>query len=564
MAMAASWPRGLGGLVACGARRGLPAARRGLRHGAGGGRHVAAAASASPAAVPHPGATPALRIHNTRGRKKEAFTAGEGNKVRVYVCGVTVYDLAHIGHARCYVAFDVVVKHLRRLGHEVTYVRNYTDVDDKILKRAEERGEDPVELAARFVDEFRADMERLGCCPPDVEPKVTEHVEEIVRMVHQIVDNGAGYAAEDGSGDVYFSVASQGERYGELSGRREEDNEAGGGGRVDLGGDEAGRKRAPQDFALWKGSKSEGELGWDSPWGRGRPGWHIECSAMSCKHLGEVIDIHGGGSDLIFPHHENELAQSRAATLGRADVRYWMHNGFVKVDNEKMSKSLGNFFTVRDVLERYDPEALRWFLLCTQYRAPINHSDANLNEASSRLYYIYQTLADADDLVASLSAEELAEQREVPVAKPVLKAIADMKKEADEGMADDFNTPRVVASCTEPLKQINDILGTKAGRKMPGRAAAVEQLAAELRAGPFDYLGVGTSSPSLILGRLRAKALVRMGLTEEDILSKLEQREAARAAKDWAASDALRDELLAQGIAVMDGAGGQPSSWRPA
>ena len=482
----------------------------------------------------------------------------------MYVCGVTVYDLAHIGHARCYVAFDVVVKHLRRLGYDVTYVRNYTDVDDKILKRAEERGEDPVALAARFVDEFRADMEVLGCGAPDVEPKVTEHVGEILAMVGQIVDAGAGYAAEDGSGDVYFSVASQGALYGELSGRREEDNEVGGGGRVVLGGEEAERKRAPQDFALWKGSKSAGELGWDSPWGRGRPGWHIECSAMSCKHLGEVIDIHGGGSDLVFPHHENELAQSRAATAGRADVRYWMHNGFVKVDNEKMSKSLGNFFTVRDVLQRYDPEALRWFLLCTQYRAPINHSDANLDEASSRLYYVYQTLADADALVASLPGEELEAQRALPEAKPVTKAVEEMRREAAEGMADDFNTPRVVASCTDPLKQINDILGTKAGRKMPGRVAAVERLAAELRAGPLDYLGVGVSSPDELLERLRAKALVRMGLTEEAISAKLAQREAARTAKDWAASDAIRDELLAQGIAVMDGASGQPSSWRPA
>ena len=356
-----------------------------------------------------------LMLHNTMKRKKEPFVPrdAEQNKVSMYVCGVTVYDYSHIGHARVYVAFDVLYRQLTRMGYDVTYCRNFTDVDDKIIKRAAENGETCDALVDRFIDAFHEDIDALGCVRPTMEPRATDHIGDITALCERLIEKGYAYSAD---GDVYFSVDSLPE-YGSLSGRKLEDNRAGERVAVDT------RKKNPADFALWKAAKP-GEPTWDSPWGAGRPGWHIECSAMIESILGRSIDIHGGGQDLVFPHHENELAQStascRCCTEGELGlgggktneepeepfVRYWVHNGFVKVDSEKMSKSLGNFFTIREVTERYHPTALRWMLLGTHYRAPINYTQRALEEASDRLYYLYQTLVESKDALVDAQAKD--------------------------------------------------------------------------------------------------------------------------------------------------------------
>ncbi|XVF84371.1 hypothetical protein PTKIN_Ptkin17bG0031200 [Pterospermum kingtungense] len=322
--------------------------------------------------------SPELWLHNTMSKKKEVFKPKVEGKVGMYVCGVTAYDLSHIGHARVYVTFDVLYRYLKHLGYEVCYVRNFTDVDDKIIARANELGEDPISLSKRYCDEFNQDMVHLHCLPPSVEPRVSDHMPQIIDMIKQIVYNGYAYKVE---GDVFFLVEKFPD-YGQLSGRKLEDNRAGERVAVDS------RKRNPADFALWKSAK-EGEPFWESPWGPGRPGWHIECSAMSAAYLGHSFDMHGGGMDLVFPHHENEIAQSCAACK-HSNVSYWIHNGFVTVDSEKMSKSLGNFFTIRQVLDVYHPLALRLFLIGTHYRSPINYSDVLLESASERIFYIYQ------------------------------------------------------------------------------------------------------------------------------------------------------------------------------
>ncbi|CAN6471556.1 unnamed protein product [Victoria cruziana] len=319
-----------------------------------------------------------FQLHNTMTKQKEPFRPRDPGKVGMYVCGVTAYDLSHIGHARVYVAFDVLYRYLKHLGYEVNYVRNFTDVDDKIIRRANELGEEPISLSARFCEEFLLDMADLQCLPPTVQPRVSDHMPQIIEMIQKIIDNGCAYVLE---GDVYFSVDNSPD-YGRLSGRKLEDNRAGERVAVDE------RKRNPADFALWKSAKP-GEPTWDSPWGPGRPGWHIECSAMSSYYLGHAFDIHGGGMDLIFPHHENEIAQSCAA-CPESNVNYWVHNGFVTENKEKMSKSLGNFFTIRTVTARYHPLALRLFLMDTHYRSPVNYSEAQLESASDRLFYIYQ------------------------------------------------------------------------------------------------------------------------------------------------------------------------------
>eukprot|EP00241_Pyramimonas_parkeae_P001508 CAMPEP_0114262438 /NCGR_PEP_ID=MMETSP0058-20121206/21805_1 /TAXON_ID=36894 /ORGANISM="Pyramimonas parkeae, CCMP726" /LENGTH=485 /DNA_ID=CAMNT_0001378309 /DNA_START=319 /DNA_END=1776 /DNA_ORIENTATION=- len=478
-------------------------------------------------------------------RKKEVFAAreGQGNKVGMYVCGVTVYDFSHIGHARAYVAFDVLLRYLQSQGYDVTYCRNFTDVDDKIIKRAAENGEDPLALTQRFIAEFHTDMALLNCLPPSVEPKVTENIEQIVAMIGTIVANGHAYAAQ---GDVYFHVPSL-EGYGQLSGRKMDDNRAGERVAVDS------RKKNSADFALWKAAK-EGELSWPSPWGPGRPGWHIECSAMSERILGPVIDIHGGGADLVFPHHENELAQSKAA-CSHSHVRYWMHNGFVTVEEEKMSKSLGNFFTIRDVLQRYHPMALRWLLLGTHYRAPINYSKRGLEEASDRVYYLYQAMMDAECIVDAASEADRQPSQDVPEAETA-------RATARAAMADDLNTPQATGSISAPLKVMNDLMNTKKGRKTKDRAARLATLLGTLRE-TIDLMGlpVGDGAAQRVLQELRQTALTRAEMTEEDIALKVEARKEARAAKDYEAADKVRVELEGKGIVLMDTPEG--TTWRP-
>ncbi len=483
----------------------------------------------------------ALAIYNTMTRGKEPFEPLVPGKIGFYVCGVTVYDLSHIGHARVYVAFDAVFRFLRQQGFEVTYVRNFTDVDDKIIARAAERGEDPLALSARFIEEFHRDMDALGCLRPTAEPRVSTHMPQIIALVERIIERGHAYVVD---GDVYFSIDSY-PAYGKLSRRPLEDMRAGERVQVD------DRKKNPFDFALWKSAKP-GEPTWESPWGPGRPGWHIECSAMACAHLGETFDIHAGGKDLVFPHHENEIAQSEAAS-GVEYVRYWMHNGFVNVDAEKMSKSLDNFFTVRDVLELYHPLSVRWFLLSTHYRAPINYTERTIEEAAARVYYLYQTLEDMDAALA-----EVKSTRDGDVVEPEM--VESIAQRGLAAMEDDFNTALLVSVLSEPLKLINDLLHTKKGRKRAGRLRTMARIREQIRP-ILDVLGVGRGEPARILAEMRQRALKRRGLTEEHVAARVAARVEAREARDWAAADAIRDELLATGIQLMDGA--EATEWRP-
>ncbi|MBM4353488.1 MAG: cysteine--tRNA ligase [Deltaproteobacteria bacterium] len=479
-----------------------------------------------------------LKIFNTLTGRKEDFVPLQEGKVGMYVCGVTVYDLSHIGHARCYVAFDVVYRYLRGSGRSVRYVRNFTDVDDKIINRAAQTGDAPVDLATRNIEAFHRDMDSLGCLHPDVEPRVTDHIPEIIALVERIIGNGHAYAAPDGS--VYFSIDSF-PQYGQLSKRNLDDMVAGASERVD----EDPNKRNPLDFVLWKPAKP-GEPWWESPWGRGRPGWHIECSAMSARHLGETFDIHGGGKDLVFPHHENEIAQSRAAS-GKEFVRYWLHNGFVNVDQEKMSKSLGNFFTIRDVLALYHPEAIRMFLLSTHYRSPINYSARNLDEATGRIEYMIETVGKVEAALADGG----------PEGGEAAADVARVRGAIGEAMDDDFNTAAALGHLFELCRAANDWVARK--RKTPGRIetlSAIRKVLAEA-AGIF---GILERPPATVLSEIRDRDVARLGLDVVDIERVIAERWAARQAKDFARADALRTELSARNIDLMDSP--QGSTWR--
>ncbi|XP_022137417.1 cysteine--tRNA ligase, chloroplastic/mitochondrial isoform X1 [Momordica charantia] len=485
-----------------------------------------------------------LWLHNTMSRKKELFKPKVEGKVGMYVCGVTAYDLSHIGHARVYVTFDVLYRYLRHLGYEVLYVRNFTDVDDKIIARANELGEDPLNLSKRYCEEFCQDMVYLHCLPPSVEPRVSDHMPQIIDMIKQILDNGYAYCVE---GDVYFNV-DKFPKYGLLSGRKLEDNRAGERVAVDS------RKKNPADFALWKSAK-EGEPFWESPWGPGRPGWHIECSAMSATYLGYSFDIHGGGMDLVFPHHENEIAQSCAACR-TSNISYWIHNGFVTIDSEKMSKSLGNFFTIRQVIDLYHPLALRLFLLGTHYRSPINYSDLLLESASDRIFYIYQTLDDCRAVVSQQDESSFKGS----IAPSVVEEINRFYNVVLTSMSDDIHTPVVLAALSDPLKIINDLLHTRKGKKQEFR---IESLAAleKIIGSVLSILGLMPASYSEALQQLKEKALIRAKLTNDQVLQKIEERNAARKNKEYEKSDAIRTDLATVGISLMDGPNG--TTWRP-
>ena len=475
-------------------------------------------------------------IHDTLAGAKRELVPLEPGKIRFYACGPTVYDLSHVGHARSYVVWDVVVRHLRARGYDVKYVRNFTDVDDKIIKRANERGEDPVALADRFARAYEEDMDALGNLRPDAAPRVSEHVPGIVAMIETLVARGFAYAA--GNGDVYFAVRKFPE-YGRLARRNLDDLLSGA--RVEPG--EA--KRDPLDFALWKAAKP-GEPAWDSPWGRGRPGWHIECSAMTLAHLGVPIDLHGGGKDLVFPHHTNEIAQSVAAVgdgkTAESFSRHWMHHGFVEIDSEKMSKSLGNFFTIREVLEKFDAEVMRLFLLGTHYRNPINYSDAILLEAERRLRYLYRTLEKADRLAAGGSAAGRG---------------GEMVEAARQALDDDFNAPQVLAVLAEAFTAANALADRK-GKKAPEDRAALAAFARDARE-IGATLGLLQRTPAEALRALRAKAAARQGVDPAEVEARIAERAAARKAKDFARGDAIRDALLASGVELLDGPDG--TSW---
>ena len=465
----------------------------------------------------------ALTLYNTLTRQKEVFKPIEAGKIRMYVCGITVYDYCHIGHARVLVAFDVITRYLRTRGWDVTYVRNITDIDDKILNRANDNGEPYMALTERMIDAMHGDEDALGVLRPDQEPRATAYMDDILAMVQILVDNHYAYAANNG--DVYYRVSRFAE-YGKLSGRNPEDLLAGA--RVEV--DEA--KEDPRDFALWKSAKP-GEVSWDSPWGPGRPGWHIECSAMSTCCLGDTFDIHGGGPDLPFPHHENEIAQSEAAT-GKKYVHYWMHAGAVRVDNEKMSKSLGNFFTIREVLKKYHPEVVRYFLLSSHYGSPINYSEENLIEAKGGLERFYTAL------------RPFAEVQ--PVSLDALKD-SDYYRRFIESMDDDFNTRDALAAMYDLVRDINTRAKTD-----PAQAA---KLAAELKAlgGVF---GIFTVDPEAFLqGDARSDS---DGLDAEQIETLIAERVAAKKNRDFARADQIRDDLLAQGVVLEDSREG--TTWR--
>src|SRR5512138_1831509 len=472
-------------------------------------------------------------IHDTLTGAKKELVPLEPGKIRFYACGPTVYDLSHVGHARNYVAWDVAVRHLRARGYQVRYVRNFTDVDDKIIKRANERGEDPVALADRFARAYDEDMDALGNVRPDVAPRVSDHVPQIVALIEKLVAKGFAYAP--GNGDVYYSVRMFPD-YGRLSRRNLDDLLSGA--RVEPG--EA--KRDPLDFALWKAAKP-GEPSWDSPWGKGRPGWHIECSAMTLAHLGAPIDLHGGGKDLVFPHHTNEIAQSAAAVgdgkTAESFSRYWMHHGFVEIDSEKMSKSLGNFFTIRDVIAKYDAEVMRLFYLGTHYRNPINYSDAILQEAERRLRYLYRTLDKVDRLAAGAS----------PAGRG-----GDVVEAARRALDDDFNAPQVLALLADAFTQAN-ALADKRGKKTPEDRAALAAFARDARE-IGRTLGLLQRPPAEAILALRAKASARRGVDAAEVEARIAERAEARKAKDFARGDAIRDALLARGVALLDGPDG--------
>ncbi len=486
-----------------------------------------------------------VRLHNTLTGKKEPFEPAEPGHARIYVCGPTVYDYAHLGHARCYVVYDVLVRHLRSNGLEVTYVRNITDVDDKILKRAAETGTEPTELATRFANAYAEDMHRLGNLDPDVEPRVSTHLGDILALVQRLIDGEHAYVSD---GDVYFSVESF-PQYGKLSHRDLGQMKVGASERLDE--TQATRKRHPADFALWKKS-DEGAWGWESPWGRGRPGWHIECSAMSMKHLGDTLDLHGGGLDLVFPHHENEIAQSEAAT-GAPFSRCWMHNGFVEVDKEKMSKSLGNFFTARDLFDRVEPEAIRYFMMTVHYRAPLNLDwtldDAGnvtgfpqFEEAERRVAYVYKTKRRLADL---------PEKRIVDGDGPVPKELAEFPGALRGALDDDLNMPVALAKLADFLKTVNELCDQAMRKK--GKASR-EAVAAANRG--FEALGVelglGTQDPSAVLLRIRDRRAKARGLDAGWIEAQIEARTEARNLKDFAEADRIRGELVAKGVELLD------------
>jgi len=477
-----------------------------------------------------------LRIYNTLTREKEEFHTLEPGKVRMYVCGPTVYDRAHIGHAMSALVFDIVRRYLEYSGYEVRFVMNFTDVDDKIIDRAKQSGADPFQLAQGYIDDYKRNLEALNIKPATVNPRATQEMAHILEMVQALVEKGFAYPVD---GDVYYRVDSDPE-YGKLSGRRLESMNAGARIQVD------DRKEHPMDFALWKAAKP-GEPAWDSPWGPGRPGWHIECSAMSMAYLGESFDIHGGGKDLVFPHHENEIAQSEGATC-QPYAKYWLHNGFVNVNQEKMSKSLGNFFTIRDILQTYDAEVLRFFILTAHYRSPIDFSDQNLQEAQvglSRFYEGLQAAAEALDASPDSSAES--------------KEGADLEARFREAMDDDFNTAAAIGHLFEGVRTINRLVTEKGFRKSPDKIAAVRELrAALLRLG--DVLGLFSSEPAEWLQQLNLALLKNTGLTEADVRQAIEERQAARRDKDFARSDQIRDELAAKGVQLLDGP--QGTTWK--
>jgi cysteinyl-tRNA synthetase len=500
---------------------------------------------------------PLPRLYNTLTRSTEQLTP-KAERVTIYCCGPTVYDVPHAGHARAALAPDLLVRRLRNKGFDVTYVRNITDVDDKILARAEKNGEAPLDLSRRMALVYQEQMRQVGCLTPDLEPKVSEHLPQIYQLIEKLLANGSAYSIEPEPGhtDIYFAVRSFSE-YGKLSRRRIDDLIAGA--RVEKDGD----KRDPLDFALWKSCAAE-EWGWQSPWGRGRPGWHIECSAMCSHYLGHGFDVHAGGMDLIFPHHENEVAQSEAAHPGQGPLaKLWMHNGFVNVDKEKMSKSLGNFVTVADVLTRNDAEGFRWFLLGAQYRGPLQFDTEQLpsgrvifpgvDEAERRVDYVYGALLRLRELIAcDVTSSGKLPPELLPFRERVLKA----ELAANAALDDDLNSPVALAALGEMAQAGNEACDLAQRKKKDAQFQAGAAVVARLTLISIGRLardlGLLKPTPEEYLARVKLRRLALRGITQADIDAKVSGRAEARKNKDFAAGDALRDELLGLGVSLRD------------
>ena len=481
-------------------------------------------------------------IYDTKSGRKTPLQTITPGQVKLYVCGITAYDYCHIGHARSALVFDMIVRYLRYRGLDVNFVRNFTDIDDKIIKRAQEQNTTPEELAERFIVKFHEDMDRLNVIRADHEPRATEHIPAIIKIIEELIAKGLAYQSGN---DVYFAV-DKFPNYGTLSGRTLEDMVAGA--RISVNEN----KTNPMDFALWKGSKP-GEPTWESPWGPGRPGWHIECSAMSRELLGNTFDIHGGGKDLIFPHHENEIAQSEGAS-GEPFAKYWIHHGFVTMKDEKMSKSLGNFLTIREVLEQFEPEVLRLFVFSTHYRTPLDYSVATLEEATSGLDRLYGCLAAINDLPdhGSDSAKAIASTKET-------QKIRTLTDRFHKAMDNDFNTAQGLGHIFDAVKTLNRIGQNLAPCPAETDLALLREGAATIKT-LAGSMGLLSENPSIYIEAKQKKVLDALDMKAGDIDKLISERNAARNDKNWARADEIRDTLLARNIELKDGPAG--TTWQ--
>jgi cysteinyl-tRNA synthetase len=473
-----------------------------------------------------------LKVYNTLHGKKETFVPLEPGKVKMYVCGPTVYDTSHIGHARSVVVFDTIYRWLRQLEYDVTYVRNFTDVDDKIIKKANETGEDCLAITEKYIDEFHQEMDQLNVLRPTIAPKATEHIQHIIDFIQMLIDKKKAYAVD--GGDVYFSI-SEFKGYGQLSGRNPEDMQAG----ARIAVDE--KKKNPLDFTLWKPAKA-GEPAWDSPWGKGRPGWHIECSAMSYEYLGEGFDIHGGGKDLIFPHHENEIAQSEAI-FNRQFVKYWIHNGFVDINNEKMSKSLGNFTMIKEVLNAYHPEVIRMFLLSNHYRSPIDYSESSMRDVGMGLERVYAFM----------------ERLETHGIVKTQKQTNGLWDEFSRAMNDDFNSAKAIACVYDAVKQGNRLMDAASDKPDAATAEQLNAIFHDIKS-IAGILGIFMLDPGVYFKAKKDKGMSDQAIDAGKIEFLIQERADARAAKDFSRADEIRDQLLKMNIVLEDGPDG--TTWR--
>jgi cysteinyl-tRNA synthetase len=483
-----------------------------------------------------------IKIFNTATRKKEVFLPVKEGAVSIYVCGITAYDVCHIGHARAAIVFDIIVRHLRSRGYEVTYVKNFTDIDDKIIDRAGKEAVSFEVISERYIKLHDEDMAALGVLTPSITPKATQHMDDMIGLISVLLEKGFAYVV---NGDVYFAVNNY-KQYGSLSGRNLDDMLAGA--RVDVND----RKKNPMDFALWKASK-EGEPFWESPWGKGRPGWHIECSAMSRRYLGDTFDIHGGGEDLIFPHHENEMAQSQAAT-GKPPANYWMHNGFVKVNSEKMSKSLGNIFPIKEILKNYHPEVLRLFMLQSHYRSPVDYSDSSLSEARSGLIRCYTTLRQLNEIKpGSIDPPAAPIRNQSPSGnKDFLNKLTELVDKFDTALDDDFNTAQGLGYVFDAVRLTNNYIAAEKNSIVTGNAADVLDCAGKA----FDHfgaiLGILRDDPNSFFAADKEIESRKRKLDTAEIESLIQARQKARATKDWAKADEIRNKLAEFHVVLKD------------